>query len=93
MKKSCDDVPSLEGLDVDWEYNSKNSVENRSFVRIKNKDICRLCEVKEIVVKVATAEQTCTGSLADICEGGIAITLPALLEEILHVEHASSSLA
>jgi len=85
-KKSWDDIPSLEGLDVDWEYKSATSLDKRSYVRIPNKDICKLCEVKEIVVKVATAEQTFTGHLVDISEGGLAITLSVLLEEKLEEE-------
>jgi len=80
-KKSWDDIPSLEGLDVDWGYKPVTPLGKRSFVRIKLDEICELFEAREILVKVATTEKTYTARLLDISEGGLSLGMPALLEE------------
>ena len=87
-KFSWDDIPSLEGLGVDWEFKPETPLGKRSFVRINAKDITGLFEIKEIFVKVATVKATHTGSLLDISKGGLAVKLrlPVLLEENLPIK-------
>ena len=79
-KKNWDDIPSLEGLDVDWEYKPVSPLGKRAFVRIKMENISTMFEAREILVKIATSEKTYTGRLLDISEGGLSLCLPALLE-------------
>lgn len=81
--KNWDDIPSLEGLTVDWEFGSKTSHEKRGFIRVNDEDVCGLFEMKEILIKIATARQTYTGRLLDISEGGLALSLSVLLDEQL----------
>lgn len=80
-KKSWDDIPSLQGLDVDWEYKPASSLGKRTFIRMKVDDISALFETREIFVKIATSENIYTGRILDISEGGISLCLDALLEE------------
>ena len=69
-KINWDDIPSLDGLEVDWEYKQKASHEKRAFTRFTNGDVSTLCEVKTISVKIVTSTQTLDGLLLDVSEGG-----------------------
>lgn len=80
-KNSWDDIPSLDGLSVDWEYESSQSSDKRRFVRMIDEDILALFELREIIVKIATARETHTGRLIDISAGGLSLKLPAQLEQ------------
>ena len=84
-KTSWDDIPSLDGLGVDWEYKPTTSLGKRSHVRMNSEDIAELFAVEKIFVKIATAQQTYTGRLLDISEGGLLLSLPVLLEENIPV--------
>ncbi len=81
-----DDIPSLDGMGVEWDYKPETSLGKRAFVRINAADISGLFEVKEIFVKLATAQQTHTGRLLDISKGGISLSLSVALEENLPVK-------
>ena len=85
-KLSWDDIPSLEGLVVDWEYKSEIALDKRAFVRIAKEEMSQLYESGEIIAKLATAKQTYDGHLFDISAGGIALSLPVLLAENLPVK-------
>ena len=85
-KLSWDDIPSLEGLVVDWEYKSEIALDKRAFVRIAKEEMSQLYESGEIIAKLATAKQTYDGHLLDISAGGIALSLPVLLAENLPVK-------
>jgi hypothetical protein len=85
-KTSWDDIPSLEGLGVEWEYQPETALGKRAFVRINNDTLTGLFAVKEILVKIATAQQTSyTGRLLDISKSGLSISLPVALAENLPV--------
>jgi hypothetical protein len=79
-RNGWEDIPSLEGAGVDWGFKPTTPLGKRSFVRIKDEDIRKLFAVSEILVKVATANNTYTGELLDISTGGLALHLPVLLE-------------
>jgi hypothetical protein len=85
MKKniSWDDIPSTNGLGVEWEYKPNSPLGKRTYIRINNMAISKLFAVSEIYVKVVTAKGKYTGMLLDISTGGLSITLPVLLEENL----------
>lgn len=85
-KTSWDDIPSLEGVGVEWEFKPENTLGKRSVVRINAEDISGLFEVKEIFVKIATAKETHTGRLLDVSKGGLSLSLPVSLEENLPIK-------
>ncbi len=80
-KKKWDDIPSLEGLEMDWEYRPDNPNGKRGHARMDEKALASLFDGQRIQVKVATQETTMTGSLHDICEGGLAVRLDRRLAE------------
>lgn len=77
---SWDDIPSLEGLGVEWEYKPETSLGKRAFVRINVDDLTGLFEVKAIFVKIATTQNTYTGRLLDVSKAGLSLSLPVRLE-------------
>lgn len=80
-KKKWDDIPSLAGLEMDWEYEPNNPHGKRVHARMDERELERLFDGRRILVKVATTEATLTGSLHDICEGGLAVKLDSRLAE------------
>jgi hypothetical protein len=85
MKKKIfwDDVQSLNGLEMDWEYKPESSLGKRAFARIEKKDIPKLFMVENILVKVATVKHTHTGRLLDLSTGGLSMSLSVLLKRSL----------
>ena len=79
-KVNWDAIPSLEGLEIDWEYSARKGGDKRAFVRLNLDDIGQLFEAREIAVKVATQQQMYNGSLLDISTGGVAVLLAAALQ-------------
>ncbi len=78
-KSSWDDIPSLDGLEVDWEYEPENPLGRRAWARMANKDLFFLFSVKGIPVKVVSKNYDKTGHLLDISRKGLAVLLPARL--------------
>lgn len=78
-KIDWDSIPSLEGLEVDWEYNARKDQDNRVYVRLNLEDLWQLFEMREIKVKVATAQQVYDAMLSDISTGGAAVILAVSL--------------
>jgi hypothetical protein len=85
-KRSWDEIPSLDGVGVDWGYKPQTRLNNRSCVRLDMKILSQLFEVQKIVVKLATMDQVYNGSLIDVSASGLAIYLPVLLEVDLSVK-------
>lgn len=85
-KVSWGDIPSLEGVAVDWEYKPQSYLDKRAFVRLDMDVMAQLLESREIAVKLATSKQTYDGRLVDISQGGLAMTLPTELEINLPVK-------
>jgi len=83
MKKKFvwDDIPTLEGIDVDWNFKPVAPLGKRAIVRITKKEIPRMFEVSNIFVKVATNTETHTGQLHDISKSGMSVSMSVLLEE------------
>ncbi|MDD2466333.1 MAG: PilZ domain-containing protein [Desulfobulbus sp.] len=84
-KVDWDKIPSLEGLEIDWEYGVRNVQDKRTFIRLNQEDMGQLFEVCEINVKVATVEQVHNGILLDISTGGAAVKLsrPLMVGKLL----------
>jgi len=81
QQRSWDDIPSLEGMEVDWDYKPTSPLGKRTAVRIGQNEISTLFDVREIVVQVATSHRTYTGCLLDISVNGLSIGLPDLLAQ------------
>jgi hypothetical protein len=82
-KKSWDDIPSLEGLEMEWDYKTESSRNRRASPRLEMGAVAGLFGVEEIRIKIATATQTYTARLLDLNEGGLCLEMPVALE--LHV--------
>ena len=74
-KKSWDEIPSLDGLGVDWDYKPNNPLGKRAFVRVQKGDLHTLFEARQIMVRVADGRVDTKGTLNDISEGGISVNL------------------
>jgi hypothetical protein len=79
-KKDWDEIPSLEGLQMDWDYTGNDTLGNRRFERLTFGDVTQIFEVKAVPVRVATQEFTVDGTMSDISGGGAAIILKRSLE-------------
>ena len=79
-KKDWSEIPSLEGLEMDWDYKAENDLGQRAHARLNRDDLTRILDTPNILVKIATVAGNATGFLHDISEGGLAITLPTRLE-------------
>ncbi|MDO5674227.1 MAG: PilZ domain-containing protein [bacterium] len=74
-KKSWDDIPSLDDLRVDWNFQPENPHGRRDSQRLSDKELSKIFDVPCIAVKIATAEKVSKGLLQDISENGLAIRL------------------
>jgi hypothetical protein len=84
--KSWDDIPSLDGLAMDWEYKPESSKNRRSFIRLKMETVAKIFEVKEVFVRISTVRETCTARLLDLSEGGLSLGVPTLFEVDLRLK-------
>ena len=80
-KKQWSDIPSLEGLEMEWDYQPRNADGKRAFQRMTTKDLAQMFGDRPIEVRVATTTATVSGSLRDLCEGGLAVDLGTRLDE------------
>lgn len=74
-KADWNEISSIEGLGVDWEYEPENPLGKREMVRVASKDLRTILGVKKIPVKVVGKNGESTGYLADIATNGIAVLL------------------
>jgi PilZ domain len=80
-KSGWDQIPSLEGLEVDWQYEPENPLGKRAWLRIVNNELHAILGVKNIPVKVASKNFEETGYILDIAQGGFAALLKTKLAE------------
>lgn len=69
------DIPSLDNIEIDWDYEPENPNGKRSWVRIGKKNLYLLLNVKNIAVKIVSSKIDETGSLIDISPAGLAVLL------------------
>ncbi|MFW2365232.1 MAG: PilZ domain-containing protein [Desulforhopalus sp.] len=84
MTNSKDDwkeIPSIEGLGVDWDYEPENPLGKRDMVRVASKDLRTILGVKKIPVKVVSKSSEGKGYLVDIATNGIAVLLNTRFDE------------
>ena len=80
-KKQWSDMPSLEGLEMECDCQPRNADGKRAFQRMTTKDLVQRFGDRPIEVRVATTTATVSGSLRDLCEGGLAVNLGTRLDE------------
>ncbi|NLX19034.1 MAG: PilZ domain-containing protein [Desulfobulbus sp.] len=78
-KKSWDDIPSLEGVSMDWDYTPETARDKRAALRISASALARLFGVKEVPARIAAEGQTYTMTIRNLSEGGMAMHVPVVL--------------
>jgi len=83
-KSSWDDLPSIEGLEIDWNYEPENPLGKRADFRITGKELSLLLEEKlGIQVKMVTEFGQFLAELINVSKGGISLkTKPAKFKEL-----------
>ena len=80
-KASWDDIPSLDDLKVDWEYEPENPLGKRAHERMTDTELHSVLEVKNIPVKVVANDFEGKGYLVDLTPAGLAVKLDSRLEK------------
>lgn len=78
-KSGWDHIPSLKGLEVDWQYEVENPLGKRAWVRIVSAQFYTLLGVKNIPVKIVSKTFQETGQLLDVSKGGFSVQLKTKL--------------
>ncbi len=81
QKANWDDIPSLEGLEVDWQFEPENPLGRREKLRIAKGELYPLLDVQSIPVKVVSKDFEETGYLIDIAQSGLAVLLKTRLAQ------------
>jgi hypothetical protein len=76
---SWDDIPTLDGVGVDWAYKPQTTLDKRAFIRLDMRAISQLMAAHSIVVRLVTVKNTYESTLVDISQGGLAVHLFAEL--------------
>lgn len=71
--KSWDDIPSIEGLGVDWNFEPENPMGKRVYARLTAKELYVLFQTKEFPVRLLTEQGEFLATLVDISQGGVAL--------------------
>ena len=79
MEKKWDDIPSIEGLEVEWHYEPENSLGKRAWPRITERDVLALFDAESLPVQVSGKDFGGRGSLVDIGQSGMAVLLDTRL--------------
>ena len=80
-KINWNDIPSLDGLEVDWQFEPENPLGKRAWLRIANIELFKLLGVKNIAIKVVSRNFEGKGTLVDLAQSGLAILLDTKLAE------------
>ena len=78
-KITWDDIPSVEGLEVDWDFEPETSLGKRAWARMGRSDLLSLLDMKSLPVQVVTKNFEGKGSLVDIAQRGLAVLLDTKL--------------
>ncbi len=74
-KVSWDDIPSLDGFKVDWDYEPENPLGKRTHARLKDSELHPILGVDTIPVKVAANDLEEKGFMVDLSPAGVAVSL------------------
>ncbi len=72
-EKNWDNIPSIEGLGIDWEFEPENPLGKRAYVRLTKKDLHVLFQKKEIPVKLISEKREARALLVDVSQGGVSL--------------------
>ncbi len=78
-KITWDDIPSVEGLEVDWDFEPETSLGKRAWVRMPKSDLLPLLDMKSLPVQIVTKNFEGKGTLVDIAQRGLAVLLDTKL--------------
>ena len=74
-KKDWGNIPPLEGLSVDWDYATENSVEKREWTRITKDNLIKVFGGQAVRVKIVSRVSEDTGYVIDIARKGLGIII------------------
>jgi hypothetical protein len=72
-KKSWDDIPSLDGLSVDWEFEPENELGKRGHMRISGVDLAHLFSWETMPIKIGMDKRQHNAKIFNLSEGGLAV--------------------
>ena len=72
-KPNWEDIPSLDGLEIDWGFEPESKEGKRSYSRLTMSDISLLFKKKDIPVKLVSEKGQCVAFLVDVSQGGICL--------------------
>lgn len=73
-KSNWNDIPSLDALEIDWEYEPTNPEGKRAYARLTIDDLLPLTEgKKDIPVRIVTERNEFTALLVDVSQGGLRV--------------------
>ena len=78
-KKNWHDIPSIEGLEIDWQYEPESTLGKRACPRMTERDVLALFDAQSLPVQVAAKNFGGLGSLVDIGQSGMAVLLDTKL--------------
>ena len=74
---SWDDIPSLEELEIDWDFEPENPQGKRSYARLTAKELFFIFQTQEIQVRLVTEKSQATALLMDVSQGGVSLRTKA----------------
>ncbi len=74
-KKSWDDIPSLDGLSVDWEFEPDNPLGKRQYMRMTGIQLADLFSKEKMPIKIGSNKREFNGLISDLCEGGLGVDM------------------
>ena len=72
-KPNWESIPSIDGLEVDWEFEAENPMGKRGYSRLTVDDLRKLHNLKNIPVKLVSERGQCTAFLIDLSQGGVCL--------------------
>jgi hypothetical protein len=72
-KPTWEDLPSLEGLEMDWDFEPEKTKGKRAYTRLTLRELDFLFKKKDIPVKLVTERNQCTAYLVDVSQGGVCL--------------------
>ena len=79
MALDWDNIPSIPGVGVDWDYEPETSLGNRSWKRLIQTDLQNLLGVRSTAIKMITVDTELKGRLVDLSQKGLGVLLETAL--------------
>ncbi len=76
-----ENIASIEGLEVEWDFEPENVLGKRDHERIPAASILSFIGIKDLKIHVSTVHKNFSGTLLDIGVGGMAIDSSVQLEQ------------